>query len=160
VKNDVSKSAVDELSMRLHESPIPMNVIEEEFNYEATVKIVCELMRLSALIPYQRFSLESSILILKPLWNVLEGNYHLVDLAHKSMAEQNMLIFNCICISLSRLLEGPHQMHMKQHLKKLGLHKKLFDMVNASSKCDMKTHKNLLQLIYWFNTIDAVEVAN
>jgi ribosomal 50S subunit-associated protein YjgA (DUF615 family) len=49
---------------------------------------------------------------------------------------------------------------MKQHLKKLGLHKKLFYMVNASSKFDMEAHKKLLQLIYWFNTINAVEVAN
>jgi hypothetical protein len=99
-------------------------------------------------------------MILKPLWNVLEANYHIANTQHPSIAEQNLDICNNTCISICRLLEGPHQSVIKEQLKQMGFHRKLSMMVNSSTNFKFENHQNLLQLIYLFNTINVVEVAN
>jgi hypothetical protein len=91
---------------------------------------------------------------------VLEANYHIADSQHQSTAEQSLDILNNTCASISRLLEGPHQSVMKEQLKQMGFHRKLSMMVNISSNFKFENHKNLLQLINVFNSINAVEVAN
>jgi hypothetical protein len=99
-------------------------------------------------------------MILKPLWNVLEANYHIVDNQHQSTAEQSLDILSNICISISRLLEGPHQSVMKKQLSQIGLHPKLSKMINSSSNFKFENHRSLLKLINLFNAIDVVEVRN
>jgi hypothetical protein len=49
---------------------------------------------------------------------------------------------------------------MKEQLKQLGFHCKLSVLVDISSNFKFENHKNLLQLINLFNSINAMEVAN
>lgn len=48
---------------------------------------------------------------------------------------------------------------MKQQLRQMKLHEKLFEIIDLSNGFNLETHKNILQLVYYFNTILSEKIA-